>query len=137
MNQNFSYQLYPTHNLIHVKVSGDVQFESFLAFFSRVDADPNYSPTMNCLWDSREVTSVDGSILDFNGAAQRINDKSRFATKTRTAILLDSTKKNIEQYTKGFLLMASASNVEHKTFIEFDDAELLIFLNLKNWPWDE
>ncbi len=134
MSFSISYKLYPRDNLIRVEVVGSITFESILEFYNELIYQSNYSPEMNCLWDSRGIDVVEGSVLAFSDAAEFINNKGLFAKNTRTAILIDKEKKNIEKYTQGFILMASALNIEHKIFTDIEDKELASYLGVSIIP---
>lgn len=135
MENSIIYSIYPEQKLIRVSATGHVSFRSILLCLQEVTEDPSYLAGMNCFWDSSQIESVEGSILDFGAAAEMMNNSNIINQSARTAILIDKNKENIEKYTQGFVLMASASNVEHRIFTDINDSELMNYLGLIRFPW--
>jgi hypothetical protein len=135
MNHSLTHQIYPDSNLVYVVASGEIQFSSFYQMFKQLLMDKQYCINMNCLWDSSGIDSVDGDLDDLRAAVSLINDNNLFNINTRTAILIDRKKENIEKYTQGFILMASESNIEHRVFDNINDNQLLGYLNITELPW--
>lgn len=132
--ENITYQLFPSHNLIVAKASGMIDFADIGKFISSVGSEPDFEMGMNLLYDGREVLGMNGNPEAYQQAADMISDPQKITKKSKTVFLIKKREPALMAYIEGYKLMASASKVEHETFIESELDLILDYLELHDFP---
>lgn len=131
------YQYLPEHKLLVYKVCGEGTFEQLFEITSQLKTQFNFGNEINFLIDNRKQTAVAGDISEFVSTAEIISDEE-FADPGVCAFIFDSNneefERNVKKYIEGYILMCSASNIEHRIFYEEDWQKALEFVGLDKLP---
>lgn len=73
----YSYEIYPEHELIVEKISGDITIEELIQKTQQLFSDPAYDPTFSGLMDMRGAHSK-LSKVELYGFAEMINQSENF-----------------------------------------------------------
>lgn len=131
---NIQFVLLPEDNLVIAKATGIVDFVEVLNFIDRVMADEKYIVGMKCFYDSTEVEGMAGDPMDYMKAAEMVSDELVLPKASKTSILYDRNNERTKGFTEGYLLMTTASQVEHRAFDITEMDEALKFLDLEKLP---
>ena len=131
---NIKYKVFPELNLVLAVAAGQVDFEDTLRLIYCLAEEPNFKIGMNLLYDVRHVTGVKGNPENFQKAADYVSDPDIVREYAKTAFLLDDNSTSVKAYVEGYILMVSASRVEHRAYLQRDLSKLLIFLGIDELP---
>jgi hypothetical protein len=132
--ESLSYRLYPDQNLLLVEAKGVVSMGDIFALLNALLEDPNYRIGMDCFWDATQVTGAQGNIEEYHQAAELVSNDEVFSQASRTAIIIKAGNTEILQYAQGFLLMSSASKIDHRVFTDEQLNDALHFLAISSLP---
>jgi hypothetical protein len=91
---------------------------------------------MDCFYDATQVAGMEGNLEDYMDAAGLIANEDIVDVPSRTSILIDDGNPTQAHLVKGFILMTSASNTDHRAFKASQIADALQFLGLSELPPD-
>lgn len=125
--------------LLLFRIVGEGGFDELLTIVENLSKDPEFQQGANCLMDVRKQTAVTGPINQVIEAAEVVSEEE-YTQSARSAFILDRNnleyETNVKKYLEGYILMCSASNMEHKIFYEEELQDALEYIGLEELPAD-
>lgn len=129
-----TYKILKQEHLLVVKAKGVTDFNEGLRLINELNENPDYKKGMNGLMDMREMEAAVGDVTDYMEMAG-IASKQNYAEKEqRTAIVIEDNNETLKGVVDGFVLMTTASPIEHKVFTHSNWQGALDYIGLTELP---
>lgn len=134
MMSSIHYFIYPEQNLIVAKASGQITFSDVKGFIQSLFSDPEHRMGMDCFLDASQVVGMQGNLEHYLEATDIIANVALVNVPSKTAIIIEDNNVMHANLVKGFILMTSASNTEHRAFKMSNKRDALEFLGITELP---
>ncbi|TRY33718.1 hypothetical protein [Aliiglaciecola sp. M165] len=113
-----SYYIDTAQSVVMSKVKGEIAFSDMLKHLHTLLQDPQFRPGMNSFYDLTQCTNILGELSDLSAFTKSISDRNNDLPNSKTALLLPSGNGKLLNLVKGIVMMTSASNIEHRYYLD-------------------